>query len=1361
MNNINKIKKILCLIVLLCYSFTILNYFQDYATTVVALNTGFNTYSLTDDELLQIASLCQQEQGTDRGAAAEASLMANRYEMYGYKYSSLYDYVRNCKWFANAATVMNRRNARSSLVDVVRKVLIDGKRTLPGYIDEHDCFSDLSKCSNNGSSINIRNKSQYIQFVTKIENRYGSVYTFYSFPDNSSDPFGYINSSKRNEMGDFCYDFDTWLPIGTPIQNDDELGISYPRPSGNPPIKNGSSGNSASWLQSALNILGYGLNVDGKIGTLSVNAIKDFQYNNELSVDGIAGTQTISKLVSVIKNRLISPDPPPVIPDMPSTINVSTGSDFAMTTFTWNSCANADWYDVRINDVSGNNILTQYNIRDTKFTYPLISGNYSVSIASVNSNGKYQISEYKDFYIGVGNAIPLVKKIYNGHIYVLYDCEVSYSQATEVAKYIGGHLVTITSAEENAFVADLKASGKFNQYWLGATDSVTEGTFKWCTGEEMSYTNWDTGQPDNCDNNENCLLIWSNGKWNDAKDYSIYTGFIVEIEDQKTINSGIFNGNEYEVIEGELTWTESKAYCEMLGGHLAYISDAEENEFIHGLIATGNYNEYWIGGENLTKGSYQWTDGNNIAYTNWEQGQPDNYGNTEHYIEMYKNGKWNDNNNVKSNGHGFVCEYENTFSKNLTLEEKTDTTIMINWTGVKFATGYNIYLDGSKIATVTGSSYEFTELNPLTQYEIYVEAVSNGELIGKTDIESITTAQKVTFSGKGTESEPYLIANTEDLYCMANTINDPFLNKGFGMKCYRQTADIDLSQDYFPSIGSMETPFCGIYDGAFFTISGLYETNGGLFGQVGRNDNSNDVKIKNLKVTGTVNGTTNSMTGGIASRLCGNAAIINCAVVCDVYASDIAGGIVGELSGKAVITDCYHNGSVTAGEISGGIAGQATSGILSNCYHTGGKVIADQTGGITGNDSSTSAMNCFYLKGTAASGTIKNAKPANDIVMKELADTLGESYSSDIEGINDGYPILVWEKPRYDFKGSGTVTDPYQINSSDDFIQMAEYVNSDIFNSTYGNVCYIQNVDIIFNELLWSSIGNSKTNSFNGQYDGNQYTIYNLKINESDFAGLFGYVGESGYIHNITVYNGSSSSSNGIAGGIASVLSNGARISDCAFIGLVSGNNGVGGIVGKIENNGIIKNCYQTGSVKGNINVGGVVGTVSSGTASISNSYHAGGKIVANSNYGGISGAISNDTKITNCYYVKSDASYGVNSGNSSGAIAVTSNVLKMLASDLGEEYDKNISEYFNEGYPVFKWQDFSKANNVIYGDLNNDYDISVADAVILQKYLLAIESLSFDKWMVADMNQDGSVDVFDMVYLKKLLVSINNDFEE
>lgn len=168
-------------------------------------------YNLTDNQLRGIARLCQQEQGSAVGAAAEASLMANQFELFGSKYgtggSGLYNYVAKSGWFYKAEHFMAQTDSlRQDVYTAVYNVLVLGKRTLPLYINEHDCIKcghgfDIIKLVIDGSTITdengLLNKNNYIKNKTTIYNRYSSIYTFYTFPTEHSDPFGYTESAKK------------------------------------------------------------------------------------------------------------------------------------------------------------------------------------------------------------------------------------------------------------------------------------------------------------------------------------------------------------------------------------------------------------------------------------------------------------------------------------------------------------------------------------------------------------------------------------------------------------------------------------------------------------------------------------------------------------------------------------------------------------------------------------------------------------------------------------------------------------------------------------------------------------------------------------------------------------------------------------------------------------------------------------------------------------------------------------------------------------------------------------------------------------------------------------------------------------
>lgn len=199
--------------------------------------------------------------------------------------------------------------------------------------------------------------------------------------------------------------------------------------------------------------------------------------------------------------------------------------------------------------------------------------------------------------------------------------------------------------------------------------------------------------------------------------------------------------------------------------------------------------------------------------------------------------------------------------------------------------------------------------------------------------------------------------------------------------------------------------------------------------------------------------------------------------------------------------------------------------------------------------------------------------------------------------------------------GKGTQDDPYQIATTEDLIVLS---NSNTDWQSY----FIQTTDIAFgtdketvdwdgngtaawdanDQLGFSPIGNEAIN-FQGQYNGQGYSISNLYINRpaDDNIGLFGRTDDS----------------------------------DVQSIGLenvsVTGNRSVGGLVGYNGNYSTVANCSSSGNVNGNSNyVGGIVGD--NEHSSINNSFFNG--IVAGNEYytGGIVGYNSGFGIVDYCY---------------------------------------------------------------------------------------------------------------------------------
>jgi hypothetical protein len=116
----------------------------------------------------------------------------------------------------------------------------------------------------------------------------------------------------------------------------------------------------------------------------------------------------------------------------------------------------------------------------------------------------------------------------NGNWYGLTTSPMSWNEAESFAAAFGGHLVSITSADEQAFVETTFLSGGNAQFvaWIGINDGATEGSFTWSSGEAVAFTNWTPAEPNDSLGEDYGVINWhhaydptlfSLGKWNDAQ----------------------------------------------------------------------------------------------------------------------------------------------------------------------------------------------------------------------------------------------------------------------------------------------------------------------------------------------------------------------------------------------------------------------------------------------------------------------------------------------------------------------------------------------------------------------------------------------------------------------------------------------------------------------------------------------------------------------------------------------------------------------------------------------------------------------------------------------------------------------------
>ena len=255
----------------------------------------------------------------------------------------------------------------------------------------------------------------------------------------------------------------------------------------------------------------------------------------------------------------------------------------------------------------------------------------------------------------------------------------------------------------------------------------------------------------------------------------------------------------------------------------------------------------------------------------------------------------------------------------------------------------------------------------------------------------------------------------------------------------------------------------------------------------------------------------------------------------------------------------------------------------------------------------------------------------------------------------------------------------YKICTTEDLIQLAAMAN----DYKTGNCTFVLANDIDLSTVdNWTPIGDGY--AFGGTFDGNGYTISNLKINTTNNpTGLFGWT--TGTIKNLGVENVNitgASDVGGLIGKAAGTVSNCyttgsvvmasyttdsggtavvsdagglvgtnfGKIIDCYSEANVTGDgNIVGGLVGYSSGDGIIR-CYAAGNVSGKGYVGGLAGRA---YCTVEDSYSM-GTVYGDFYEGGLIGETSSTAVLTNCYWNQSTSRMQNGIGNNKASTTVT-----------------------------------------------------------------------------------------------------------
>jgi hypothetical protein len=250
---------------------------------------------------------------------------------------------------------------------------------------------------------------------------------------------------------------------------------------------------------------------------------------------------------------------------------------------------------------------------------------------------------------------------------------MTWHVARRECEELGGHLARVESLSENRFLWQ-RWGGPGTNWNVDGSDELQEGSWIFGNGEPLTFTNWQSDQPDDGRGSlgEHCYAVNPpEGKWIDH-----HTGVRIisicewdcrlirvhprgEPPNRRPPRSAVaFGGHHYALIEQPgVTWHVAQEICASQGGHLVRIQSLEELEFVKTLVAHSQSPWFWVdGNDEASEGVWVDAEGESLEYIPWPPGLPDNGGYWEHVALLSRDGKLND---VPCGPHlAFICEWD-------------------------------------------------------------------------------------------------------------------------------------------------------------------------------------------------------------------------------------------------------------------------------------------------------------------------------------------------------------------------------------------------------------------------------------------------------------------------------------------------------------------------------------------------------------------------------------------------------------------------------------------------------------------------------------------------------------------------------
>ncbi|XP_056603681.1 C-type mannose receptor 2-like [Triplophysa dalaica] len=188
--------------------------------------------------------------------------------------------------------------------------------------------------------------------------------------------------------------------------------------------------------------------------------------------------------------------------------------------------------------------------------------------------------------------------------YIINTSTTTWSEAQSFCRQYHTDLISVRNQTDNQLIHNI-INDPHTSVWIG----LFNDSWEWSDNTDSAFRYWDSGQPNNYANSEDCTVTHMNkeGKWHDVSCSDSYTFVCHE--------------DELILIQKNLSWTEAVRYCRENHVDLVSVDSEKIQLWVTSVVHQASTAEVWLGlRHSCSVGIWFWVNGEIVCYDHWAPG---------------------------------------------------------------------------------------------------------------------------------------------------------------------------------------------------------------------------------------------------------------------------------------------------------------------------------------------------------------------------------------------------------------------------------------------------------------------------------------------------------------------------------------------------------------------------------------------------------------------------------------------------------------------------------------------------------------------------------------------------------------------